>query len=255
LLPHIKRFGTNLLVVSLVILVLGVTTFPNNIDSEVEDKALIVDALAADRPNPRFLDSAVASLEEGGYDVDLLRGENVTVNSLASIDSGYSMVVFRVHSEAFKNQVFLFTAEPYSDYKHLQEQMMFEVTGASPGWSEDPVFAVGLNFMKRNWSGKFNGSLIVMMGCRGFYNGSEIKGQKGLGASYLTTKWFIEEGARGYIGWDGLVDLEHTDKGINLLLEYLFRKNKDLDEAVEAVMEEIGPDVHGSKLRYIIPEG
>lgn len=249
----VKRFGKNLLVISIVVMILGSGSIAQEYYSSMEDHALIVDALAADRPNPSFIDSAISSLEEGGYKVDLLTGENVTVDTLKSIDAGYDVVVFRVHSEAFKNQVFLFTAEPYSDYKHLQEQMMFEVTGASPGWSGDPVFAVGLNFMERHWRGKFNGSLILMMGCRGFYNGSDIEGQKGLGASYLTTKWFIQQGASGYVGWDGLVDLEHTDKAISLLLRYMFTEGRGLDDVVNAVMREIGPDAHGSKLRYVIP--
>ena len=219
--------------------------------SHVEDRAVIIDALAFDRPNQEFVQSAMESLNSAGFSVDLINGSDVTVDALKKLPSGYGIVVFRVHSEAFMNQVFLFTAEPYSDFKYLAEQMRFEVTGARPGGVGETVFAVGLNFMRKYMADKFDGSLVIVMGCRGLYRGSQKPGQEGLGSAFQTAEWFMKEGTSAYISWDGLVDLDHTDRATALLLEAICVDEFDVADAVEKVMAEVGPDAHGSKLYYV----
>jgi hypothetical protein len=220
---------------------------------DVENKAIIIDALALDSPNEEFIASAVQTFESAGFAVDLVNGSDVTVEKLKNLPSSYEAVVFRVHSEAFMNQVFLFTSEPYSDFKHLPEQMRFEVTGARPGEQGSTVFAVGLNFMRRYMADKFNGSTVIVMGCRGMYNGTGKPGQEDLGSDLQTAEWFLEQGASAYIGWDGLVDLHHTDRATMVLLEALYIEKLDAVQAVEETMKEMGPDAHGSVLRCILP--
>ena len=163
-------------------------------------------------------------------------------------------MIFRVHSEAFRSQVFLFTAEPYSDFRYLVEQMRFEVTGAKAVGIETTVFVVGLNFMSNYWSGKFSDSLVIVMGCRGLYNGSLIPGQEQLGSATQTAEWFLEQGAIGYISWDGLVDLSFSDRATVVLLEAIYLEKMNLADAVEKVNNKMGPDPYRSELKYIASE-
>jgi hypothetical protein len=251
------QLGKKISIASIIILLLIIIILqyskqtPKIIDKE--KRGLIIDALALDRPNPKFLESITRILNYSDYDFDLIYGEKVTVDSLKEISNDYSLIVFRVHSEAFNNQVFLFTSESYRRLKYLSEQMLFEVTGARPGGKGDMVFAIGLNFMKKYWKGRLNGSMIIMMGCRGFYKGSSVQGQEGLGSVFRTIDWFLEEGVKAYIGWDDLVDLEHTDKAIIRLLEALHYEKMDLSSAINKVSDEIGSDPYGSTLCYITP--
>lgn len=85
----------------------------------VEDRTVIIDALALDRPNPEFVESAFESPKSSGFGVDLINGSDVTVNTLKNLPSCYGIGMFRVHSEAFMSHVFLFTAEPYNEFKYL----------------------------------------------------------------------------------------------------------------------------------------
>jgi hypothetical protein len=77
--------------------------------------------------------------------------------------------------------------------------------------------------------GKFNNTVIIMMGC------------SGLSATNMA-KAFIEKGAKAYIGWQGSITLDHSDKGTLYLLQQLLIKKQTIYNSLKNTMREIGPD-------------
>jgi hypothetical protein len=85
--------------------------------------------------------------------------------------------------------------------------------------------------------GKFQHTMIVMMGCSGLA-GSDM------------AKAFLERGASAYVGWDGLVTAGHTDASTLALLQSL-GDGKSLKEAAGLAAAQPGRDPQfSSKLGY-----
>lgn len=114
-------------------------------DGQSPPKAAIVDQLSLRQPNPAFVQSATATLEQAGYSVDYYPGDQVTVDFYRNLPThGYELVVVRGHSAvprkdlalpadvpqdildrvmaAVGDDVLLFTSEPYSETAYLDEQ-------------------------------------------------------------------------------------------------------------------------------------
>jgi hypothetical protein len=59
------------------------------------------------------------------------------------------------------------------------------------------------------------------------------------------------KGANAYIGWKGSVTASYTDAVTTCLLQNLLAEERTIKQAIENVMEEIGPDLtYGSLLTY-----
>jgi hypothetical protein len=64
-------------------------------------------------------------------------------------------------------------------------------------------------------------------------------------------KAFIEKGAKVYIGWDGPISPEHTDKATEQLLSNIVSKNQTIGEAIDNAMKTAGSDPnYQSSLTY-----
>jgi hypothetical protein len=63
----------------------------------------------------------------------------------------------------------------------------------------------------------------------------------------------VEKGVILFIGWNGEVQVEHTDLGILELLENLYSQGKSVEESVNAVMIEVGPDPYYNSRLYYYP--
>lgn len=205
-------------------------------------KVALIDALDSSHPNVEFTKSLNKTLQEVGFEVDIYQGTEVTVDFLKKLKSGYRLIVLRMHSAlSTQNELYLFTAEPYSAGKYTQEQYFRLVKEAYPTEDSQSVFAVNWGFIKRLMTGKFNGTLVIAMGCDGAVNPG-------------MAEEFMNQGSIGYVAWTGPVLLSHSDEAILFLLEALYIEKLALEEAVDKTNNQIGEDPNwGAILDYCVP--
>jgi hypothetical protein len=185
------------------------------------------------------VESATNILEQSGFTVDYYPSEKVTVEFYRKLPlDGYDVIILRVHSastalkegEYVKTPVSLFTSENYSYTKYIWEQLTDQLVMASRMMPEPPYyFAITPKFVTSSIKGKFQNSIIIMMGCEGLEDSSMAKA-------------FVERGARVYIGWSGSVLASHTDIAVMRLLQHLILERQPVKKAVKNAMREIGPD-------------
>lgn len=205
-------------------------------------RAAILDGLYDKYPNLTWTESAVNCLSELGYDVDVYRGTNVTINLLRNI-GGYEILILRLHSAIHAdNFLYLFSGEQYTESKYVDEQLAGAVRKAYTfNESEPPYFALNAVFMGKNKPNGLNGTTLIMMGCYGM-------------ADDYVIQRFFQEGVKTYISWDGYVNLPDSDETTLKLLKAMFSEGLRPDEAVEKVNKEVGPDPsYGSKLKCASP--
>lgn len=176
-------------------------------------------------------------------ETDIINPERVTVNTYGALAShDYKLIIFRVHAgvnDQIKGRpVGLFTTEPYSELKYPQEQLTDLVAPAQAFNGSDVVFCVTPKFIRERTVLDYSGSVIILTGCYGLYS-SDLP------------QAFIDRGASVVIGWNGLVDIGHTDRAILILVKSLLLEKKSVQDSVEMTMREVGPDPnHGSMLGY-----
>jgi hypothetical protein len=204
-------------------------------------KAALIDALYTTLPNDEFTESLTETLQEAGFEVDVFQGTEVTVDFLKAVPDGYKVVFLRMHSALHDDQLYVFTAEPYSVGKYTQEQQFQIVKEAYTTEDAQHVFAVNWGFIKRCMTEKFNDTLVVAMGCDGTLDPTIIEE-------------FMNQGAAGYISWTGPVLMSHSDIATAHLAETLYSENLSAEEAVEATNTWVGSDpMHGTILEYFHP--
>lgn len=193
-------------------------------------KVALIDALHSTYPNPNFSRSLNRTLVEAGFRVDIYEGNEVTVDFLKKLKSGYKLVILRMHSAlSSSNELYFFTDEPYSEEKYTEEKYFRLVKEAYASDDSEPVFAVNWGFIERLMAGRFNGTLVVAMGCDG-------------ACDPWMAKEFINQGATGYVGWNGPVLLSHSDKAIQYLIQALYIEKLPLEEALDKTNNQIGKD-------------
>ena len=218
--------------------------------------AAIIDQLTLSIPNPGFAESATNKLVAAGYQVDYYPGEEVTVDFYRELPTmDYDIIVWRAHAGLSREvdqdtgegigaeYVSLFTGELYDKNKHVQEQRRAQV-----GWSVineggPTYFGVGDKFVKENMQGKFNDTIIVMMGCDGL-------------STQRTAQAFLDKGAKAFVSWSRPVSASHTDSSTQRLLENLFKVGVSVSDAVTQTAAEVGPDPwFGAELRVLGGQG
>jgi len=173
-------------------------------------------------------------LKEAGFTVDYYKGEEVTVEFYRNLPThGYSLIVLRVHSalNAERRMLNIFTSEFYSKRRYIYEQLNDRVTAAAPlpypAKKGDPVyFAITHKFVQSSMKGKFNHTLIIMMGCSGL--------------KYDIAQAFLKKGAVAYIAWTQYVTAPQTDKATINVVRHLFSEKQTIEEAVTQSMKEMG---------------
>jgi hypothetical protein len=194
-------------------------------------------------------------MAEAGYLVDYIPGEQVTVDLYRSLPKrDYDLVVLRVHAgitteidassgERLETEyVSLFTGEPYSEGKYPEEELN-RLGKASYYEGASPLFGIGPEFVTHSMEGRFDGALIVMMGCDG------LKSQR-------TAQAFLDKGASAFVSWSQPVSASHTDTATKQLLERLLIQGLPTAEAVRETALEVGPDpVYEAELRVVQADG
>lgn len=195
-------------------------------------KAALIDPLSVLHPNREFTEAVNRTLREAGLEVDIFQGDVVTVDFLKRFDGGYQLVVLRMHSAlSSQDELYLFTAEEYSTDKYVEEQSYRLVKEAYATEGGQSVFAVNWGFIKRLMTDKFENSLVLAMGCDSIVDDVMIQE-------------FMNQGAVGYVGWNGPVLLSHSDEAVYHLIHVLYVEDLDLEEAVKKANSEVGADPH-----------
>jgi hypothetical protein len=211
----------------------------------VESKAAIIDQLFTLQPNQDFIDQNTKLLAASGYKVDVYRGDEITVDFFRSIaNSGYRIIIFRAHAGLLGSEgktisrTCVFTNESYTETKHIPEQLSGKLAKARINEDFPWVFAVGADFIKHETKGKFDRTVIIMMGCSTAYIDDLARS-------------FIDKGASVYTGWNASIGLEYVDNTTTLLLKKLLAEKNAIDDAVAATIKEAGQDPDfGGSLRY-----
>ena len=215
---------------------------PNNVG---ELRAVIVDQLSSVRKNDAFIGNVTEELEGYGFEVDLYRGGNVTVDFYRQLPAhGYKLIIFRAHSgllaenEVTQDRTVLFTNEEYSRLNHYDEQWDGRLVMARVGEGYPMVFGIPPKFIGESMEGEFDDAVVIMMGCSGLF-------------SRDLAKAFVDKGASVYVGWNGSVELYYVDEATPYLVRQLCSGNMTVKEAVDSTMDVIGPDPeHKAGLEY-----
>jgi hypothetical protein len=244
-----KRPTFKVVVLVLVIFLLSLIFYsflrPSNVEQKLPEnqlRAAIVDQLSLYLPNQAFIENSTSILENAGFDVDYYSGNEVTVDFFRRLPSlGYKLIIMRVHSglmfkeDKITKNVTFFTSEPYSTTKYVMEQLRDEVVPAivsfTPTFMEDePVyFAITPEFVRSSMEGRFENTVIVMMGCNGL--------------TYTPmAEALIQRGALVYIGWNLPVSIDYVDNATLHLLNGLISERKTILDAVMDTRREVGTD-------------
>jgi hypothetical protein len=213
-----------------------------------QPKAVIIDQLSLTFPNQTFVETVTNTLKQVGYKVDYYPGENVIVDFYRNLPThGYSLIILRAHSTATgpaysEGPVALFTSEHYSQTKYIYEQLTEQLVTVSFSQEEREkgigYFGIRPNFVMQSMKGRFQNTIIIMMGCEGLDNS-------------LMAQAFVQKGARVYIGWYKPVSASHTDTAIIHLLQHFLMEKATLKESVRQTFREIGFDpMYNSLLIY-----
>ena len=212
-------------------------------------RATIIDQLYNLQPNEAFIQQITQELESFGFEVHLYQGDEVTVDLYRNLPSlGYKLIIFRAHSGLLSGEgevVFrtcLFTNEPYSQTRHVAEQLSDRLTKARINERHPWVFAIADEFVTHSMEGQFDNTLIIAMGCSCLYLNDLAQA-------------FVARGASAYLAWDATVDLGYVDKTTTSLMQNLCSEGLTLEEAVAHTMGTEGPDPQfGAVLKYFPPE-
>ena len=213
-------------------------------------RAAVIDQLYDIQPNPEFTEGLRRTLAGWGFEaVDVFQGEEVTLDLYLKLpEYGYSLIVLRTHSgilyedgEYYEGS-WLFTSEPCrQDLKHTDQRLTRKVAKARVDESQPWVFAIGSRFIAESMRGRFNGTVVLAMGCHSFKQNDLAKA-------------FIDKGAGAYLGWTSLVNLDYTDQATLALFRKLCREGETIKKALDGITIELGPEPsHDTRMAYFPP--
>jgi hypothetical protein len=196
-------------------------------------RALLLDQLSLNYPDPAFVSNVTGALATGGYQVDYSPPGQNAIDFFRQLPTkGYDLIIIRAHAGGDQS---IITTETYSQSKYTSEQrsgtlVAAEVTGL-------PLFfAVTPRFVRQDMQGRFPGSTIVVMGC------AALQGTQDLASA------FLDKGANFFVGWDGSVTIIHTDTS-TVRLARLLASGKSVPEAT--VTAGTADPVYGARLEYL----
>ena len=235
-------------IISILFIYFSLRSSSNQTNGTFQFKAAIVDHLGLTQPNQTFTQTETNILEQAGFTVDYYPGEEVNVEFYRKLPThDYGLIILRVHSGLLRGSptLGLFTSERYEQSKYIYQQLTDQLWGAV--YSEEDrekgiiYFGISPLFVKHSMNGKFENTIIIMMGCDGltYTDMAEV---------------FIQKGAKVYISWNGPVSASHTDQATTRLLEHLITERQTIKRAVTETMKEAGPDPTYESILLYYPE-
>ena len=215
--------------------------------------AAIVDQLSLTAPNEHFVASTTGMLQQAGYLVDYYQSEDVTVDFYRYLPTfDYDLIILRVHvgltrrvdsktgEVTWPDYVSIFTGEPFTSRTEYPRQGVGEGVTREGG---PTLYAITTGFVELTMKGRFDNTVIVMMGCDGL-------------RTPRTAQAFLDKGAKAFIGWSAAVSASHTDISTQRMLENLVMHGLSAEESVAQAASEVGPDPwFGAELQVLLSQG
>lgn len=221
-----------------------------NGDHTSQLKAAIIDHLSISQPNQTFYQTSKSILNAAGFSVWYYPGgaHKSDVDFYRDLPKqGFKLIIFRVHSALHaggeSDFVVFFTSEEYSSGRYFLDEYYDRLVIAQFHVGEEKkYFGISPLFVKDAMNGRFDNTIIIVMGCDGLKYTSMAEA-------------FIGKGAKAYISWNGPVGVTHTDLATTRLLQKLFTERHTIGQAVAMTMNEVGSDpTWGSTLLFYPPE-
>lgn len=214
----------------------------SNTSVSIPYKAVIVDQLSLSQPNQTFIELANSTLINAGFTVDHYSGENVTVDFYRELPSmGYGFIILRAHSAPVnrtaweKSYISFFTNENYSANRHHADQILGRVVPVRYHEGAPILFGVTPDFFRYSANGRFNNSIIVMMGCFGLTFPLA-------NSSVTMADTLVDLGAKVYVSWNKAVTISRTDLGTLRFLRHFVTDGKSAGKSAFDTNNEIGED-------------
>jgi hypothetical protein len=228
-------------VLIVVILIVGITAWSTDnylwrlpaSHGESQPRAIVMDQLSLNYPDPAFNTNITNALKAAGYSVDYSGPSSNAVDSFRQLPGkGYDVIIIRAHTGSSQS---IITTQPYSQSEFVTDQLAGRLVAAQVDGG--PLyFAVTPKFVKDDMAGRFSGSTILVMGC------SALQGSQDIASA------FLDKGANFFVGWDSSVSIIHTDKSTVAFVQ-LLSTGKSVREATAQAG---GSDpVYGAKLQYL----
>ena len=203
------------------------------LQSTSHPRALIVDELSLNYPDPSFVSNVTVTLTAKGYTVDYVGPSTTAVDYFRQLPGqGYDLVIIRAHEGSGQS---IITTEPYSRSQYLVDQLAGRIVPAQVG-AGPAYFALTAKFVRQDMTGRFPESTIIVMGC------AALQGTQDMAAA------FLDKGANFFVGWDGSVSIIHTDTSTVSLVR-LLSSGTSVPEATRLAGGE--DPVYEAKLGYL----
>jgi hypothetical protein len=215
--------------------------------------AAIIDQLSSLQENDDFIGNVTRELEDYGFEVDLYQGENITVDFYRRLPTyGYKLIIFRAHSGILEQdgevmlRTVVFTNEEYSESGYPLLQVYGQLAMGRAGEGFPMMFGITPEFVRAksvvgqatDMEGRFDDTVIIMMGCSGI-------------ALPDLAEAFVDKGASVYLAWDRSVELYYVDDATPYLIRQLCFEKLTIEEAVANTMAAKGSDPqYGAELIY-----
>jgi hypothetical protein len=200
-------------------------------------KALIIDQLSLNYPDPGFVTNITAALTGGGYRVDYSGPITSAVDFFRQLpNKGYDLIIIRAHQGGDQS---IITSEPYTQSQYLAEQTDGALVAAEVG-GVPSFFALTPKFVRQDMQGRFQGSTIVVMGC------AALQGTQELASA------FLDRGASFFVGWNDVVTIIHTDTTTVTFAQNL-ASGKSVPDATR--IAGVADPVYGARLQYLTWNG
>ena len=208
-------------------------------------RAVIIDQLNDELPNPEFQGDVTRILEDAGYQVDLYTTKEITVEFYKKLPSmNYNFILIRSHGgEGDPNEEYptrLFTGEKYSKEKYTLDQLSGQVGYGFPFYDEQlqefqekhenpydhAYFTISSKMIKEGMVGTFPESTIIVGGCQS-------------ARSHDLMESLIRRGAGHVLGWDASIGSVDNDKAMIVFLEDIFVNKVTLYDAAAKINKEM----------------
>ncbi len=256
-----KRLTYAVIVIALIatcFLAYSILQSSNQNPDQTQLKAAIIDHLSISQPNQTFIQTSTGILKTAGFIVYYYAGggHKSDVDFYRDLPKrGFKLIIFRVHSALHaggeSDFVVFFTSEKYSSGRYFWDEYYGRLVICQFHVGEqDKYFGISPLFVKDAMNGRFDNTIVIVMGCDGLTYTSMAEA-------------FDARGAKVYISWNGPVGATHTDLATTRLLQNLFNEDHTIEQAVTETINDVGPDpTYESTLafypseaqKYVVPQ-